>query len=192
MQIPLLAQLNASASIPSAFTSSIETIMQPVTLLYTLLSASLPFLGLSLPSSTLSPPYAPGYCKPLPNTPAWPSDDAWMKLNESIGGSLISPPPPGAVCHPSWPKLYSNDTCTAFRQDWINSSWHAANPITSDYNDDTCIPYPEFGATCSRAGYPAYTVNASEVSHVVEAVKFVKESGVRLVIKGTGHDFPGR
>lgn len=73
---------------------------------------------------------------------------------------------------------------------WTNSSWHAQEPFTVDYNDEACLPDSQ--APCSAEGYPAYVVNATNVHHVQAAVKFAKTTGVRLIIKGTGHDFLGR
>lgn len=35
-------------------------------------------------------------------------------------------------------------------------------------------------------------MNASSAEHVVAAVDFARENAVRLVVKGTGHDFRGR
>lgn len=58
--------------------------------------------------------------------------------------------------------------------------------------NDTCWPFPDQGATCSGAGLPVYSVNASSAEHVVAAVDFARENAVRLVVKGTGHDFRGR
>ncbi|ETN36544.1 uncharacterized protein HMPREF1541_08822 [Cyphellophora europaea CBS 101466] len=149
---------------------------------FTLLTAVLATL---LPLSTSTPQH----CKPMPNTPNWPSPTAWQTLNNTLNGHLLSPPPPGAVCHPTHP-LYNNASCTALLTSWTSSDFHARNPITSDYNDDTCRPDPT--RPCSRDGYPAYTVNATEAAHVAAAVRFARDTGVRFVVKGTGHDFPGR
>jgi len=76
------------------------------------------------------------------------------------------------------------------RTQWANSSFKADNPFLADYNDDTCLPDPR--APCSAAGYPVYVVNATSVADVQAGVRFAKKTGVRLIVKGTGHDFPGR
>jgi hypothetical protein len=129
------------------------------------------------------------YCKPIPGSPDWPSPSDWQALNNSISGRLIAPVPPGVVCQPLNP-LFNNDSCQVLFSQWSNSTFHAQNPFTSDYNDDTCLPSAL--APCSAAGYPAYVVNATNAKHVQEGVKFAFETGVRLIVKGTGHDFPGR
>ncbi|KAH8697804.1 hypothetical protein BGW36DRAFT_397449 [Talaromyces proteolyticus] len=129
------------------------------------------------------------HCKPLPSSPDWPSLDQWHALNQSVSGRLHAPVPAGSVCHPGQPG-FSNTSCTTVQTQWSNSTWHAGDPWSVDYNDDTCLPDPS--APCSSAGYPAYVVEAVGASDVQAAVKFAKRTGVRLVVKGTGHDFPGR
>ena len=40
-----------------------------------------------------------GKCKAVPGSDDWPSVSTWASLNSSLGGQLIQPVPPGAVCH---------------------------------------------------------------------------------------------
>lgn len=130
------------------------------------------------------------YCKPVPGGAKWPSVADWNALNRTIEGRLIAPTPPGAVCQPT-SASYNEDACTrlvAFN--WGSSEFHAQNPVSVDYNDDTCLPNAM--APCSGDGYPEYVVNATKRSDVQAAVKFAKRTGVRLIVKGTGHDVPGR
>ena len=130
------------------------------------------------------------YCKPTPGSSNWPSDADWQALNQSVSGRLLVPTPPGGVCHPDRSE-FSNSSCTAFlTSSWTNSTWQSLNPWTSDYNDDTCYPDPSL--PCSAAGYPAYVINATNAADVQAGVRFAKKTGVRLIVKGTGHDYPGR
>ena len=128
-------------------------------------------------------------CKVTPDSPDWPSDAQWQALNASVSGRLIKPTPPAVVCHPDRPQ-YDNASCNALLSQWTNSSFHLDTPATADYNDDTCLPSPD--APCSDDGYPAYVVAATNASDVQEGVKFAAKTGVRLIVKGTGHDWPGR
>ncbi|KAI1608203.1 FAD binding domain-containing protein [Exophiala viscosa] len=129
------------------------------------------------------------YCKPMPGSAEWPSQSAWQALNASISGRLIVPVPPGQVCqHNS--SFYNAAACEDVYQEWSNSSWHASDPFTSDYNDEACLPSNL--APCSAKAYPAYVINAAQVSHVQAGIRFAKETGVRLIVKGTGHDISGR
>lgn len=142
-------------------------------------------LRMPLPISCVPQPY----CKPVPGSPDWPSQSAWQALNTSISGRLLAPIPPGLVCQQNT-SFYNAAACGNVYQEWSNSSWHASDPFTSDYNDDACLPSNL--APCSAAAYPAYVINASHVSDVQAGVAFAQRTGVRLIVKGTGHDISGR
>ncbi len=130
------------------------------------------------------------YCKPVPGGTRWPSLADWTALNETVGGRLIAPTPPGAVCQPS-SAAFNNESCAELLSTgWASSAWHATDAVSADYNDDTCLPSAL--APCSGNGYPTYVVNATKGSDVQAAVRFAQRTGVRLIVKGTGHDFPGR
>jgi hypothetical protein len=129
------------------------------------------------------------YCKPVPGGSKWPAIQQWNRLNETVGGRLIAPALPGAVCQPT-SSVFNNDSCSELITDWSSSEWHCQNPVSVNYNDDTCLPNAM--APCSGKGYPEYVVNATRASDVQAAVRFAKKTGVRLVVKGTGHDYPGR
>lgn len=60
----------------------------------------------------------------------------------------------------------------------------------ADYNDLTCPP--QSSLPCSAAGYPAYVIEALSEKDIQAAINFAREHNIRLVVKGTGHDFPGR
>lgn len=146
------------------------------------------FLGLTAISYANSKPN----CKAVPNTPSWPSDKAWSHLNHTLGGRLLKPSPPGAVCHPTQP-TFNPLTCPAVQAGWLTTAWHADDPISvseNTWNNDTCLPIPTL--PCSGEGYPVYVVNASCAEHVKKGVDFARENNVRLVVKGTGHDYLGR
>ncbi|KAH7232093.1 hypothetical protein B0J15DRAFT_539316 [Fusarium solani] len=57
------------------------------------------------------------------------SHQTWSRLNESLAGRLLAPPPPGAVCHPGWP-TYDRDTCPQVQKNWSVYEFHADNPIS--------------------------------------------------------------
>jgi hypothetical protein len=62
----------------------------------------------------------------------------------------------------------------------------------------TCIPPSLRNATvgqavnCTIGGYPYYVINASDVRDVQLGVNFARNTGIRLVVKNTGHDFSGK
>ncbi|KAJ9155504.1 FAD-binding domain-containing protein [Pleurostoma richardsiae] len=146
---------------------------------------------LSLASLTHARASAP-LCKSLPGTPSWPSPSSWARLNESTGGRLLQPPPPGAVCHPGQP-THDPSACAAVRAGWPTYEFHGADPVSSDWNqwnNDSCLPDP--GYPCSGRGYPVFVVNASAAEHVTAAVQFARRYNVRLIVRSTGHDYIGR
>ena len=131
-------------------------------------------------------------CKAIPGSSDWPSPSEWAALNSSISGRLINPSPPGAVCHPSQP-TYNPVTCPAVQSGWLTSIWHTNDPVSTienNWNNDTCLPIPT--APCSGAGYPVYVVNATCAEDVKRGVDFARKNSVRLIVKGTGHDYMGR
>ena len=129
------------------------------------------------------------HCKPLPGDADWPSGSAWQALNSSVSGRLFKPIPLAAVCHPSWSE-YNNASCSTVSEAWTSTYFHGLDPVSVDYNDDTCLP--NANAPCSSKGYPSYAIEAANVNDIQEGVKFAKRTGVRLVVKATGHDFLGR
>lgn len=66
--------------------------------------------------------------------------------------------------------------------------------LTPLYQGMTCQPPSLFDqtGTCDQGGYPLYVVNVTNVSQVQLAVNFARNTGIRLVIKNTGHDFVGK
>ena len=128
-------------------------------------------------------------CKVDPASPYWPWIAEWQALDRSVSGNLIRPVPLGAVCHLNRPE-YNNKSCTLLQRQWSKSSFIASDPAAVDYNDDTCLPSPL--ASCSACGYPAYVIAARNASDIRKGVKFAHRTGVRLIVKGTGHDAPGR
>lgn len=114
----------------------------------------------------------PDFCKATPGTPGWPSAQSWARLNESVDGRLLQPPPPGAVCHPGQP-TYDAEQCPAVRTAWATYEFHTDNPVSTVWNqwsNDTCLP--QEGYPCSSQGYPVFVINATTAEHVRKGVQF--------------------
>ena len=125
-------------------------------------------------------------CKAVPGTRDWPSTQDWARLNEAVGGRLLQPPPPGAVCH-AGQETYNATECPAVRAAWSTYEFHQANPISMDWNqwtNDSCLP--QEGAPCSGQGYPVYVINATTAQHVQQGVKFGEIRPAQSLVKG--HD----
>jgi hypothetical protein len=139
--------------------------------------------------SSAGPQPESSWCKPTLDSPGWPLLNVWQQLNGSVSGRLIAPIPPGAVCHVSFAE-YANATCDLVAGQWSNTSFHALNLVSTDYNDVACLP--DSKCPCSVDRYPRFVVPAINAQDVQHAVSFARETGVWLVVKGTGHDVPGR
>ena len=167
------------------------------------LSSVLLFSAL-LPRSAHAAPqgsYGASNCKPMPGDPHWPSDSDWASLNKSVSGKLLAPVPPASVCFPSPGKFVlpaQSAACAEVAASWDNSTYHAAHPFSHDwplYQDDACLPtdlYNKSDATCDFTRFPKYVIDADTVEDVQAGVKFAAKTGVRLVVRATGHDFLGR
>jgi hypothetical protein len=131
-------------------------------------------------------------CKTVPGSKLWPSNDEWSSLNQALSGRLIKPSPPGAVCHPT-PPTFDPVACPAVVAGWHTTQWHSDDPVSVSENNltnDTCLSIPM--APCSSEGYPIYVVNATCTEDVKLGVDFARKYNIRLIVKGTGHDYMGR
>ena len=131
-------------------------------------------------------------CKAVPGSAGWPSISSWNALNTTLGGQLIKPVPPGAVCHPDQPS-YNAAVCPSVQTAWTTFPFDLDDPVNSawnNFNNDTCLPDPQY--PCSGIGYPQYVVNTTTAEHVKAGVDFARKNNIRLIVKGTGHDYLGR
>ncbi|GAB7334719.1 hypothetical protein MBLNU13_g06654t1 [Cladosporium sp. NU13] len=61
------------------------------------------------------------------------------------------------------------------------------------YTGLTCRPKSLYDSGgCTQGGYPIYTANVSMTAQLQIAVNFARNTGVRSVIKNTGHEFSGK
>ncbi|KAI0142709.1 FAD binding domain-containing protein [Xylariaceae sp. FL1272] len=144
--------------------------------------------------SAASPTYNGPACKVYPGTADWPSESEWTKLNSSLGGALLHPIPPAAVCYDGSDKDMAQ--CNFLLRDASSTRFYSNDPLTVLTNwpeGDSCYATATTaGLTCTRGGYPEYVVNVSTVKHIQGAVNFARNKDLRVVIKNTGHDFLGR
>lgn len=134
-------------------------------------------------------------CKVYPGDADWPSDEAWAKLNEVTDNRLLTRPEPQAsVCYNG--PLFDAEKCAEMTAVWSSSYTHFDDPIemmSPVAQGMTCLPPNVFDShNCTRGGFPMYVINATEPQHVQAGVNFARNTGVRLVIKNTGHDFLGK
>jgi FAD/FMN-containing dehydrogenase len=60
------------------------------------------------------------------------------------------------------------------------------------YQGLTCQPTTDPSDSCTMGGYPHYVINATDVAQIQLGINFARNTGVRLVVKNTGHDFSGK
>jgi hypothetical protein len=117
-------------------------------------------------------------CKAYPGTSDWPSRNTWLRFNDTLGGKLLAPTPPGAVCHGDW-STYNKDTCSIVAAAWKKYDLHAENPVSviyDQYSNWTCLPNPDL--PCSGSGYSAYVVNVTKPEHIKIGIDFGKYPAV--------------
>lgn len=51
---------------------------------------------------------------------------------------------------------------------------------------------PSSTASCSADGYPAYVITATSTADVQTGLNFSASTSVRLLVKGTGHNYQSR
>jgi hypothetical protein len=135
-------------------------------------------------------------CKVYPGDKAWPKPGEWAQLNKTLGGALIKAVPQASVCYFNGTRQHDEAACTKLAGNWTNSYTHLDDPIemfSPVYQGVTCQPTSLYDSgECTQGGYPTYTVNASTTAQLQLAVNFARNTGVRFVIKNTGHDFSGK
>lgn len=58
-------------------------------------------------------------CKVFPGDAAWPSENQWAALNETLEGALIKSVPHASVCYEG--PYYDEAACTTITANWTNS-----------------------------------------------------------------------
>jgi FAD/FMN-containing dehydrogenase len=111
-------------------------------------------------------------CEQEPMT-TWPSADKWEELNTQVGGRLIKNPAA------PWADLAPGPVPANLLNPWYLEEQAGGTQSTGMYKAWVSEP-------------SSYAVAAETVSDVVAAVNFAREHNVRLVVKGTGHDYYGR
>lgn len=135
-------------------------------------------------------------CKVYPGDSKWPSSGEWAQLNRTLGGALLKGVPAASICYSNGTRGYDEAACSNLAANWTNSYTHLDDPIemfSPVYQGLTCQPQSLYDSgTCTQGGYPIYTVNVSTTAQLQIAVNFARNTGVRFVIKNTGHDFSGK
>jgi FAD/FMN-containing dehydrogenase len=124
-----------------------------------------------------SPPAPVSRC--APSQPCWPAPAEWQRLAARLTGRLERPQSPFAPCQ----RDVSSAACAA-----------AQRVLASPYaiQDDPGGTQSAGWLGAWQSAPSPYAVVATSPGDVVAAVNFAREHRLRLVIKGTGHDYLGR
>lgn len=135
--------------------------------------------GIAVVGASCTDESAVGLGRPVARPTGWPDADAWQDLNQRVSGRLIQPVSPLRSC--------SLDPSSAECETALEAM---KNPF---FHED------QVGSTQSTGWMDAwqsavspYAVEAETAQDIAAAVDFAREHGVRLVVKGAGHDYLGR
>ncbi|MGZ6125697.1 MAG: FAD-dependent oxidoreductase [Myxococcales bacterium] len=130
-------------------------------------------------SRRASVPEAAAMCRCTPGDPCWPAPADWERFGATLHGKLEQPGSPLAPCQSD----AAGEACAAA----IKSS---KNPFyLQDQPGGTQSTGWLGGWTAAQS---AYAVLAEDGEDIAKAVDFARQHRLRLVIKGTGHDYLGR
>jgi hypothetical protein len=133
------------------------------------------FLGITSAvagSLALSPGYSFGRDALRPQAPPYPSDSAWSQLNKDVNGRLVKPKLP-------WSDISQYDVPENLKNPWYLEEQAGGTQSTGLFQAWTSAPSD-------------YAIAAQSVEDVIAGVNFARTHKIRLVIKGTGHDYFGR
>ncbi|HAT8591443.1 TPA: FAD-binding oxidoreductase [Legionella pneumophila] len=117
------------------------------------------------------------YC--LPNQPCWPTSKEWEHLNKKINGHLIKARNYLSPCIED----PQSDGCK-------NTLEEIKNPFYLETQPTATQSTGWFEAWDSEIS--PYIVAAKTAQEIAHAVKFARKHHIKLVVKGTGHDYLGR
>src|SRR5580693_8274515 len=121
---------------------------------------------------------SPAIRRVRPSDPGWPSKEAWKRLNDAVGGSLIQVDFPVNACTSS---AQSADCKTLFT--------NVKNPYYIGDNPGITQTLGWVDAWTTKPS--VYAVAARNAQDISAAVDFARENNLRLVVKGGGHSYLG-
>lgn len=99
-------------------------------------------------------------CRAFPGKASWPPEEEWQKLNSSLSGALLQPPPSGAVCYNNT-KYYDQAACNTILTSARSSRFYIDDPVTEMTvwtQGRTCPVVNHPLGNCTQGGFPDYVV----------------------------------
>ncbi|MCJ1237581.1 hypothetical protein MMC14_005568 [Varicellaria rhodocarpa] len=136
----------------------------------------------------------------------------WSALNQSVHNRLHVGTPLALACFSIYngqiverdavacSLVQQNYTSSTFRTQFCGGYMNSQDEICSSNQTDRCLldnvnPLDSIAydnATCYQGSVSPYYIDIQEPDDVIQALKFSRETGIRLVIKNSGHDYLGR
>jgi hypothetical protein len=113
-----------------------------------------------------------------PGDAAWPSTASWAKLNDAVGGNLISVQSPFGACATDPQSAPCTDALRNIHNPFYIGDQLGGTQVSGWL--DAWTPAPS-----------VYAVKARSRGDVAAAVNFARDNNLRLVVKGAGHSYQG-
>ena len=65
----------------------------------------------------------------------------------------------------------------------------SSSVIAPFFANQSCDPWTPASQPCTLGNYVSYAVDATSAADIIEAVDFVRQHNIRLVIRNTGHEY---
>ncbi|KAH7113805.1 hypothetical protein B0J11DRAFT_445722 [Dendryphion nanum] len=135
----------------------------------------------------------------IPGKSCWPSASEWSTFNKSIGGNLRLTVPWAASCYSG----STSDECKEVSGGYMNGVSRTKQYGSMEFLDwETCgqsncllnsfSPSSPVSGECSLGRLSTYHVEAKTADDISKTLNFVRQHGIRVSIKNTGHDYFGR
>ena len=129
------------------------------------------------PTSGAATAATPGFCRP--GLPCWPSVAEWQSLGAKLTGKLLQPRSPLEPCAEDFASAGCSQALQTLK-----------NPYALQDDPGATESLGFLGAW--DAAPSEYAVVAETAQDIAVGVRFARDHGLKLVVKGTGHDYLGR
>jgi nitrilase len=155
---------------------------------------------------------APVLCSLASLIPTAACKPNWNSLNQTVGGRLFTATPLSLPCFSTYngqavtpdasrcAEVQAGYTSGDFRAQFYNGFANNQDEICASNDTDQCLlnnnkptdPTAFTNKSCNQGSVSPYYIEVQSESDVRAALAFSRETGIRLSIKNSGHDYLGR
>jgi len=135
--------------------------------------------GLAVVGASRADESAVDLARPVARSTGWPDADAWQDLNQRVSGRLIQPVSPLRSCSLDASSAECGTALEAMKNPFFIEDQAGATQSTGWMD-------------AWQGAVSPYAVQADTAEDIAAAVNFARKHGIRLVVKGAGHDYLGR